>query len=286
MSLTPPRLSPEELALKSIEYRRTLLTMIKRANSGHTGGSMSCVDILNVLYHNVLHVDPANPGDPQRDRYVHSKGHSVEALYTVLADCGFFPAAELETFEKFGSHFIGHPTRKVPGVEQNTGALGHGLAVAVGMALAAKLDGSAYRVFTLMGDGELGEGSIWEASLSAAHYGLDNLTVIIDRNGLQITGPTEKVMAMEPLEEKFRAFGYAVRSAPGNDVAALGAALGALPYEPGKPNLLIARTTKGKGVSYMENNHAWHHRVPTDEEFATAMAELAAASRQVSAAIA
>lgn len=278
MTLHSLRLSPSELAQKSVEYRRTLLTMIKRARSGHTGGSLSCVDILNVLYNNVLRIDPADPANPLRDRYIHSKGHSVEALYTVLADRGFFPAKELETFERFGTHLIGHPTRKVPGVEQNTGALGHGLPLAVGTALAAKKDGSVFRVFTLMGDGELGEGSIWEASLSAAHYQLDNLTVIIDRNGLQITGPTETVMAMEPLEDKFRAFGYAVRTVPGNDIAALCEIFDALPFEPGKPNLVMARTTKGKGVSFMENNHAWHHRVPTDEEFAQAMEELVVVS--------
>jgi transketolase len=278
MTLSTPCLSPSELALKSAEYRRTLLTMIKHANSGHTGGSLSCVDILNVLYNAVLRVDPADPANPRRDRYIHSKGHSVEALYTVLCDRGFFPASELETFERFGSHFIGHPTRKLPGIEQNTGSLGHGLPLAVGAALAAKKDDDAFRVFTLLGDGELSEGSIWEASLSAAHYHLDNLTVIIDRNGLQITGPTEQVMGVEPLEDKLRAFGYAVRSVAGNDVAALCAAFDGLPFEPGKPNLLLARTTKGKGVSYMENNHAWHHRVPTDEEFAQAMEELVAVS--------
>jgi len=263
------------MALKSIEYRRTLLTMIKRSKSGHTGGSLSCVDILNVLYNHVLRIDPGDPHNPERDRYIHSKGHSVEALYTVLADRGFFPAAELETFERFGSHLIGHPTRKVPGVEQNTGALGHGLALAVGTALAAKKDGAAFRVFTLMGDGELGEGSIWEASLAAAHYRLDNLTAIIDRNGLQITGATETVMAIEPLEAKLRAFGYAVRTVSGNDISALCEAFDALPFEAGKPSLVLAQTTKGKGVSYMENNSAWHHRVPTDEEFSQAMDELA-----------
>lgn len=276
----PPDLNRAELELKSIQYRRTLLTMIKRSNSGHTAGSLSCVDLLNVLYNNILRVDPAAPRHPDRDRYIHSKGHSVEALYTVLADRGFFPAAELETFERFGSHLIGHPTRKVPGIEQNTGALGHGLALAVGAALAAKLDRRDYRVFTILGDGELTEGSIWEASLCAAHYRLDNLTVIVDRNGLQITGPTETVMSLEPLELKFRAFGYAVRCVPGNDVDALLSAFRSLPFETGRPSLILAQTIKGKGISYMENNAAWHHRVPSDDEFTLAMAELDAAEAE------
>src|SRR5215213_1774760 len=164
-----------ELARKSIAYRKTILTIIKQANAGHTGGSLSCIDILNVLYNQVMNVSPQTVNSPDRDRYVYSKGHSVEALYTVLADRGFFPREELNTLCKPGSHFVGHPTRKVPGIEQNTGALGHGLPVAVGMALAARLDGRSYRVFTVMGDGELTEGSIWEASMSAAHYQLDNL---------------------------------------------------------------------------------------------------------------
>jgi transketolase len=264
-----------DLELKSIEYRKTILSMIKKSNSGHTGGSLSCVDILNVLYNHVLNVNPGNFASPERDRYIHSKGHSVEALYTVLADQGFFPCEELDTFERYQSPFIGHPTRKVPGIEQNTGALGHGLPLAVGTALAAKLDGRLYRVFTTLGDGELTEGSVWEASMSAAHYQLDNLTVIIDRNQLQITGRTEMVMRTEPLEDKFRAFGYAVRKVPGNDIRALVEIFDQLPFEPGKPSLILALTTKGKGISFMEDQAAWHHRVPTDEQFTQAMAELA-----------
>jgi transketolase len=272
-----PLLDLRDLELKSIQYRKTLLSMIKRANSGHTAGSLSCVDILNVLYNRVLRVDPHNPTDPDRDRYIHSKGHSVEALYTVLADRGFFPVEELDTFEQYGTRLIGHPTRNAPGVEQNTGALGHGLSLAVGTALAAKKDGRAYRVFTILGDGELTEGSVWEASMSAAHYQLDNLVVIVDRNGLQITGRTEEVMRLEPLEEKFRAFGYAVRRVNGNNIAELVQIFDQLPFEPGKPNLILARTVKGKGVSFMEDVASWHHRVPTDAEFALAMAELSQA---------
>jgi transketolase len=267
-------MNEQALKLKSIEYRKTVLTIIHRANAGHTGGSLSCVDILNVLYNRVMNVSPDNFNDPDHDRYIQSKGHSVEALYTVLADKGFFPREELDTLGQYRSHFIGHPTRKVPGVEQNTGALGHGLSVAVGMALAAKLDGRSYRVFTLLGDGELTEGSSWEAAMTAAHYKLDNLVAIVDRNGLQITGPTENVVALEPLEEKFSTFGFAVRMCNGNDVDDLVATLEQVPFEPGKPNLILAHTIKGKGVSFMENQVGWHHKVPTDEQLAQALAEL------------
>lgn len=264
----------QALRLKSIEYRKTILTIIHRAKAGHTGGSLSCVDILNVLYNRVMNVSPQNFTDPNRDRYVQSKGHSVEALYTVLADKGFFPPDDLATLNHYGSHFIGHPTRKVPGIEQNTGALGHGLSVAVGMALAGKLDRRDYRVYTLLGDGELTEGSSWEAGMTAAHYQLDNLIAIVDRNGLQITGPTERVVALESLEDKFRAFGFAVRACDGNDIPDLIRTLEQVPFERGKPNLIIAHTTKGKGVSFIENQIGWHHKVPTDEQLAQALAEL------------
>jgi transketolase len=262
------------LEYKSIQYRKTLLSIIKKANAGHTGGSLSCIDILNVLYNHIMNVSPENFGHPDRDRYIHSKGHSVEALYAVLADKGFYPVEELDSLEQYKSNFIGHPTRKVPGIEQNTGALGHGLSFAVGMALAAKKDGRPYRVFVMTGDGELTEGSIWEASMSAAHYRLDNLTVVVDRNTLQITGRTEEVMRLEPLADKFRAFGYAVRTADGNNIADLVNVMEQLPFETGKPSLILARTVKGKGVSFIEDIASWHHRVPTGDEYAMAMAEL------------
>jgi transketolase len=264
----------QELRRKSVAYRRTILKIIHHAKAGHTGGSLSCVDILNVLYNSVMNVAPDTFDDPNRDRYIQSKGHSVEALYTVLADLGFFPVEELDTLCQYGSPFIGHPTRKVPGIEQNTGALGHGLSFAVGLALAAKKDGRTYRVFTLLGDGELTEGSSWEASMSAAFYELDNLTVIVDRNSLQITGKTEDVMALESLRDKFTAFGYAVRVCDGNDIADLTRTLETVPFEPGKPNLVIAQTVKGKGISFIENAVSWHHHVPTDDEMARAMVEL------------
>ena len=262
-----------DLALKSLRYRREILRIIKHAGAGHTGGSLSCTDILNVLYHRVLRVSPATFSDPRRDRYVQSKGHSVEALFVVLADRGFFPAGDLDTLGQYRSHFVGHPTRKVPGIEQNTGALGHGLPLCTGMAIGGKLDAAPFRVFTLLGDGELAEGSNWEAAMAAAHYKLDNLTAIIDCNTLQITGRTRDVMSNEPLADKFTAFGWAVRTVDGHDFAALTAAL-EKPLEPGKPSAVIARTTKGKGISFMEDVGKWHHGVPSDDEYARALAEL------------
>ncbi len=275
----------QALQLKSVAYRKTILEIIKQSGAGHTAGSLSCVDILNVLYNHVMNVRPENFTDPNRDRYIQSKGHSVEALYTVLADRGFYSREALATLNKYQSKFIGHPTRKVPGIEQNTGALGHGLSLAVGTALAAKKDGRNYHVYTLLGDGELAEGSSWEASMTAAHYQLDNLVVIIDRNTLQITGRTEEVNSLEPLEDKFTAFGYAVRHVDGNDINALVEMFGQVPFIPHKPNLIIAHTVKGKGVSFMEDTAKWHHRVPSDEEYVKAIEELNTAEVRLKAAV-
>ena len=269
-----------ELALKSLHYRKGVLRWIKHAGAGHTGGSLSCVDILNVLYNRVLNVSPQTFTSPTRDRYVQSKGHCVEALYAVLADRGFFPASDLETVCHYQSHYVGHPTRHIPGVEMNTGALGHGLPICIGMALAAKMDSASYRVFTLLGDGELAEGSNWEAGLAAAHYKLDNLTAIIDHNTLQITGHTRDVMSNEPLDEKWRAFGWAVKVVNGHDYAALTEAL-SKPAEIGKPTCVIANTTKGKGVSFMENVAKWHHGVPNEAELKQALSELDAAAAKL-----
>ena len=279
MSITPVRSPvPNEiirmLEHKSILLRKLIIKMIYTAKAGHIGGSLSCVDILNVLYNATMDITPQNFTQVDRDHFVHSKGHSVEALYAVLADKGFFPIERLDSIEKYGSDFIGHPSRKVYGIEQNTGALGHGLSVAVGMALAVKKDGRRNRVFTVLGDGELTEGSLWEASASAAHYHLDNLVAIIDRNTLQISGRTENVMAMEPLEEKFAAFGYAVRHVDGHNAGEMAALLAGLPFETGKPNLVLAHTIKGKGVSFMEDNVGWHHRALTDAEYHAGMLEL------------
>jgi transketolase len=221
----------------------------------------------------VLRVSPETFGDPLRDRYVQSKGHSVEALYVVLADRGFFPASQLETLCRYRSPFVGHPTRKVPGIEMNTGALGHGLPICVGLALAAKLDEAPYRVVTLLGDGELAEGSNWEAAMAAAHYKLDNLTAILDHNTLQITGRTRDVCCNEPVDEKFISFGWTVRVVDGHDIAALSEALQSSPAS-GKPTCVIANTVKGRGVSFMENVAKWHHGVPSEAELEVALTEL------------
>jgi transketolase len=274
-------LTERDLRLKSAQYRKTLLRLIKAAGAGHTGGDLSCLDILNVLYNRILRVSPETFNNLERDYYIQSKGHCAEALFVVLADRGFFPESDLQTLNRYGSHYIGHPTREVHGVEQNTGALGHGLAVAVGIALAGKMNRKDYRVFTLLGDGELAEGSNWEAAMTAAHYRLDNLIAIVDRNGLQITGSTEDVCQLSPLDEKFEAFGFAVNRCDGNDIGDLVRTLEAVPFRPGKPSLILAKTKKGKGVSFMENVAKWHHGVPSDDEFNRAIAELEAAEAAI-----
>jgi transketolase len=271
-------MTDHELARKSIQYRRDLLRIIYHAGAGHTGGSLSCVDILNVLYNRVLHVTPATFDDPFRDRYIQSKGHSVEALYVVLADCGFFSADQLDGLCRYQSPFVGHPTRKVPGIEMNTGALGHGLSISVGLALAAKLDEADYRVFTLLGDGELAEGSNWEAAMAASHYKLDNLTAILDHNTLQITGRTRDVCSNEPVDEKFQAFGWIVRHANGHNLPQLEEVLNC-PPECERPTIVIAHTVKGRGVSFMENVVKWHHGVPAEQELELALSELDHAER-------
>jgi len=270
-----------ELKRNSVQYRMKILTYIKQANAGHTGGSLSCVDILNVLYNRILNVAPDTFDDPNRDRYIQSKGHSVEALYVVLADRGFFPESELKTLCQYGSSYVGHPTRHVHGIEQNTGALGHGLSFGAGVALAAKRDQTDTRAFTLLGDGELAEGSNWEAMMVAAHYQLDNLVAIVDRNGLQISGPTEAVCGLEPLNAKFSAFGWSVRQVDGHDVGALSDLLETVPFESGKPSMVVANTIKGAGISFMENDATWHHRVPDDEQYEQACQALKASLKGI-----
>ena len=274
-------MTDKELKEKSIHYRKKLFTYIKRANAGHTGGSLSCVDILNVLYNRILNVTPQNFIDPDRNHYIQSKGHSVEALYVVLADQGFFPESDLNTLCQHRSHYVGHPTRKVNGIEHNSGALGHGLSFCVGVALAEKMDGGNHNVFTLLGDGELAEGSNWEALLSAAHYKLDNLVAIVDYNKLQITGWTKDVCATDPLEQKFSAFGCSVQCMDGHDIAALTEVLNSAPFETEKPSVIIAHTIKGKGVgsNYLIQHSAGH--VPTDAQFEQAMMELDQALLQI-----
>ncbi len=274
------KMTDRELELKSVHLRRRMLKAVFHAGAGHTGGGLSCLDILNVLYNRILKVSPETFSDPNRDRYVQSKGHSVEALYTVLADRGFFPESELNTICRYRSPFVGHPTRKIPGIEMNTGALGHGLPICVGMALAGKMDKTPYRVFTLLGDGELAEGSNWEAAMAAAHYDLDNLTAIIDHNTLQISGHTRDVCSNDPLDEKWRAFGWAVKVVNGHNFAELTGALGR-PAEAGKPTCVIANTVKGRGVSFMENVAKWHHGVPSEAELKQALAELDAAEAKL-----
>lgn len=265
-----------ELKVKAAQIRMDLLTIIHRAKTGHTGGSLSNTDILTALYYDIMNIDPSNPDWEERDRFIASKGHSVESLWCILADLGFFPKEELTTYSQFGTRLIGHPNNKVPGIEMNTGALGHGLPISVGMALAAKRDGRSYRVFCLMGDGEQAEGSNWEAAMAGAHYKLDNLVGIIDRNRLQISGSTEDVMGLEPLEDKWTAFGWNVVSIDGNDMEALLQAFRAIPETFGKPTLVMANTVKGKGVSFAENVPAWHHHVPDDEQLERALTELKA----------
>jgi transketolase len=273
-------MTDHELQLRAIALRRAMLRLIFNAGAGHTGGGLSCMDILNVLYNRILCVSPQTFGDPNRDRYVQSKGHCVEALYCVLADRGFFPVSDLETVCRYQSHYVGHPTRHIPGVEMNTGALGHGLPICIGMALAGKMDAAPYRVFTLLGDGELAEGSNWEAALAAAHYKLDNLVAVLDHNALQITGQTREVMCNEPLEDKWRAFGWGVKVVNGHDYAELTRAFTDLP-ELGKPTFVIANTVKGKGVSFIENIAKWHHGVPSEVELKQAFAELDAAESKL-----
>lgn len=247
------------------ERRADAVTMIARAGTGHTGGAMSCLDVLTCLYYDVMNLRPHEPDWPQRDRFVLSKGHCVEGLYAILSDLGFFPREELLTFSQEGSRLIGHPNNKVPGIEICSGALGHGLSVGVGMALGAKRTGQSYRTYVVMGDGEQAEGSLWEAAMAGANYGLDRLYAIVDRNWLQISGSTETVMALEDLAAKWEAFGWDVAQVDGNDMDALLAYFHGERPE-GKPHLLIANTIKGKGLPYAENKAEWHHKVPTEEQ--------------------
>jgi transketolase len=266
-----------ELQRRATRIRLRDLRMVYEAGLGHIGGEFSAIDVLTTLYFGVLRYDPNRPDDPGRDRFVLSKGHSAAALYVTLAEAGYFPADELSTFQGQLSRLGGHPDRtKLPGVETNTGPLGHGLPVAVGIALAAKLSGAGYRTFVLTGDGELQEGSMWEAAMAAGHFGLDGLTVIVDRNGLQQGDRTESTVRLEPLADKWRAFGWSVREVDGHDHAALLEVLGGGPAEPGRPTCVIAHTHKGHGVSFISDQVGWHHHVPTGDEYARAVAELQA----------
>ncbi|SFD17436.1 transketolase [Tropicimonas isoalkanivorans] len=260
--------------------RRRDLQAVFEAGAGHIGGEMSVIDILTALYFHVLRVDPENPQDPTRDRFVLSKGHTACALYVVLAEKGFIPKDEIKTFLKPHSRLNGHPNRtKVPGVETNTGPLGHGLPVAVGMALAAKLDNASWRTFVVTGDGEMQEGSNWEAIASAAQYKLDNLTLIIDHNRLQQGARLAETNNLAPFPPKLEPFGWAVEEIDGHDMDQIVAALSPEKVVPGKPRCIVAHTNKGNGISFMSDNVAWHHKVPNAEQYKQAMAELEEANQ-------
>lgn len=263
----------KELEQTAAGIRKNLLTLIHSGGHGHTGGSLSSTDILVALYYHVMKLNSEKPDWPDRDRFVLSKGHSAEGYYCILSDLGFFGAELLLQYGKPGSPLAGHPTVSIPGVELNTGALGHGLSAAIGMALAARMDKKRYRVFALMGDGELAEGSVWEAAMAGAHYRLSNLTAIIDRNGLQVSGRTEDLMALEDLTGKWRAFGWTVTDIDGHNMETLATQLGA-ENETSQPRLFIAHTVKGRGVSFMENQAVWHHKVPSAEQLQIALREL------------
>ena len=265
----------KNLKAEAYALRKNVLKMICRAKTGHIGGDFSVMEILVSLYGKEMNISPENRNDPNRDYFVLSKGHSVEAYYSVLAAKGFFPMEEVfEKYSQFGSPFIGHPNNKLPGIEMNSGSLGHGLPVCVGIAKACKMDDRPSRVYVVMGDGELAEGSVWEGAMAASQYRLDNLCATVDRNRLQISGSTEEVMHHEDLAERFRAFGWNVIPTKGNDVDALCAAYETAKTVKGKPTVVIANTTKGCGVSFMENQAGWHHRIPTEEEYRQALEDL------------
>lgn len=262
----------EEIARR---LRRHVVRMVGRSQAGHPGGSLSAVDVVTALYFGVMNVRPDNPQWEDRDRFVLSKGHACPAVYAALGELGFFPTSAFTSFDHINSILQGHPDmRKTSGIDMSTGSLGQGLSVAVGMALGGKLKGSAWRVFTLLGDGELNEGQVWEAAMSAAKLKLDNLVAIVDRNKLQLIGPTEETMPLEPLAAKWRDFGWRVLETDGHDMAQLLAVLDEAQATQEGPTLIIAHTVKGRGVSYMENRVEWHSKAPTPEQLAQALKEL------------
>lgn len=262
------------LVAKSFELRKRVLDMIYNAKTGHIGGDFSVMEILVTLYYREMNVSPEKFNSPDRDLFILSKGHSVEALYAVLSDLGFFPREDLLSYSQFNTKYIGHPNNKINGIEMNSGSLGHGLPVAVGMALGLRMDGRKNRVYTVMGDGELAEGSVWEGAMAAGHYKLDNLCAIIDRNRLQISGGTEEIMTQDSQDERWKSFGWNVIHAEGNDIESLATALTSARAIKQKPTVIIADTIKGYGVSFMENNVKWHHGIPTAEEYEAAAHEL------------
>jgi transketolase len=259
-------MATNDLVLKAAIARKLLIETLIRAKCGHPGGALSSIELLVALFFKVLNIDPTNPSWADRDRFILSKGHSSVGLYTVMHQRGFFDHETLLSFRQDDSALGGHPDmNKMPGVEMSTGALGHGLSVGVGLALAARMNATAYRTYVLIGDGESQEGSIWEAAMSAGHFGLDNLVCIVDRNRFQIDGNTEDIMRLEPFGAKWKAFGWAVKEIDGHNLDEILVCMAKLPFNPGQPSLIIANTIKGKGVSFMENTHEWHGGAPTGE---------------------
>ncbi len=264
-----------ELKLTAANVRKHVLTGVHAAKSGHPGGSLSIADVLTFLYCEVLNVSPDTKNSPDRDRFVLSKGHCAPALYGILAERGFFPKEDIKTLRRTGSYLQGHPDMKgIPGIDMSSGSLGQGISAANGMALAGKIDKKDYRVYTILGDGELEEGQVWEAAMYAAHYKLDNLTAFVDFNGLQIDGDVSKVMSPLPIDKKFEAFGWNVLLCDAHDFNALADAINKAKSYIGKPTVIILKSVKGKGVSFMENNAAWHGNAPNDDQYAQAMEEI------------
>lgn len=271
-----------ELQKAANEVRKGIVTAVHGAKAGHPGGSLSAADIFTYLYFEEMNIDPKDPKKADRDRFVLSKGHTAPGLYSVLANRGYFPVADLPTLRHLGSYLQGHPCmQETPGVDMSSGSLGQGISAAVGMALAAKMDNKSYRTYTLLGDGEIQEGQVWEASMFAGHRKLDNLVVIVDNNGLQIDGKIDDVCSPYPIDKKFEAFNFHVINIDGNDFDQIDAAFKEARATKGMPTAIIAKTVKGKGVSFMENNAGWHGKAPNDEEYATAMADLEKIGREL-----
>ncbi len=263
------------LEKQAVQIRKDIVTAVHSAKSGHPGGSLSIADTLTYLYFYRMNVDPLNPGDPDRDRFVLSKGHTAPALYSVLAEKGYFDRSELLSLRKAGALLQGHPDMKhIPGVDMTTGSLGQGISAAVGMALGGKISGKSYTVYVALGDGEIQEGQVWEAAMAAAHYKLDNLVAVVDNNNLQIDGKVSDVMSVYPITDKFRAFGWNVTTADGHDFDSIDAAFEKTREKNGKPWVIVQKSIKGKGVSFMEDNAAWHGTAPNDEQYEIAMADL------------
>ena len=263
-----------ELQKQANEVRKGIVTAVHSAKAGHPGGSLSAADIFTYLYFEEMNIDPADPDKEDRDRFVLSKGHTAPGLYSALAHRGFFPVEDLTTLRKLGSYLQGHPCIHIPGVDMSSGSLGQGISAAVGMALGAKLSGKDFRVYTLLGDGEIQEGQVWEAAMFAAHRKLDNLVVIVDNNNLQIDGAIDEVCSPYPIDKKFEAFNFHVINVDAHDFDAIRAAFAEARATKGQPTCIVAKSVKGKGVSFMENNVAWHGTAPNDEQYAQAMADL------------